>query len=147
MAEDLYSFCERCGKAAASPLAKTPEAPKGLRRLLPSARQAKVEAPVSALRLCLGCRGYVCDECWNEPASVCQSCQPLDGQASAAPTVIDELMATAGYDPAAPEHGMAFANGDGWNGIDDAARLSALTSWPETDLRRTADQPDAEAAT
>ena len=34
MAEILDTFCERCGKAAVSPLAKAPASPKGLRRLL-----------------------------------------------------------------------------------------------------------------
>ena len=128
MAEDLYAFCERCGKPAASPLAKAPTAPKGLRRLLPGARQTQVDAPVSALRLCLGCRGYVCDECWNEPASVCQTCQPLDDAATTAPTVLDQ------YAP--PTNGLAFADEAEWSATDDTARLSATTSWPESDLRR-----------
>ena len=53
MAENLDAFCERCGKAAVSPLAKPAAAPKGLRLLL-GARSTKVEPPVSALQLCLG---------------------------------------------------------------------------------------------
>jgi hypothetical protein len=96
--------------------------------LLSSARQTKADAPESALRLCLGCRGYVCDECWNEPASVCQTCQPLDDAGTQAPSVLDE------YTP--PPNGLAFAGEAAWADGDETARLSAMTSWPASDLRR-----------
>ncbi len=144
MAEILDTFCERCGKAAVSPLAKAPNSPKGLRRLLAKGG-AKVETPVSALRLCLGCRGYVCDECWNEPASVCQSCQPLVGDGVSVPTFLDQLMTTAGYEVATDREGMSFANDAAWSDADDAARLAATTAWPETDLRRAAEREQAES--
>ena len=132
MAENLDAFCERCGKAAVSPLAKPAAAPKGLRRLLLGARSTKVEPPVSALQLCLGCRGYVCDECWNEPASVCQTCQPISELAVVAPTVLDQY---------APEvDGLAFVNEAAWSDADYTARVSASTAWPEKDLRRQAEE-------
>ncbi|MDP8905185.1 MAG: hypothetical protein M3N29_07705, partial [Chloroflexota bacterium] len=72
------SFCERCGQPA-EPLAA---APRGrlktdlLRKLIGRAGPTPMAEP--GLRLCLGCRGYICATCWNDDVGLCQGCAPVE---------------------------------------------------------------------
>jgi hypothetical protein len=91
MTGNLDAFCERCGKTAVPPVPVGAAAggSRMLRRLGLGGRSASSDG-TAALRLCLGCRGYICSDCWNDDAAVCQSCQPLAGFGVSAPAVVAE---------------------------------------------------------
>ena len=98
------SFCERCGSrhefrapTGLGPLRKTRGFLGGLRTYLvseeglsdamrdamqveESAVAAKqLEAFHASIHLCLGCRQYTCNDCWNVTAGKCRTCAPLPG--------------------------------------------------------------------
>jgi hypothetical protein len=120
MTGNLDAFCERCGKTAISPTPAGTPGDKVLRRLGLGNRSGRIADASSALRLCLGCRGYICAECWNEEASVCQTCQPLAGVGVSVTAFVPEEDA-----PPGPEI------------VDDAPPQTAMDlAWPEMDLHR-----------
>lgn len=72
----VTAFCERCGTRTTP----EPAATRGLPGLVDRVRTA-VNGSTAAddgLRLCLGCRGYVCAACMNDAAGECLECSPLD---------------------------------------------------------------------
>ena len=98
------SFCERCGTRhefrtpkGLNPLRKTRGFIGGLRHYLVSdeglsdAMRDSMQAQESAVagtqldafhstfHLCLDCRQYTCNDCWNSDAGRCRSCAPLAG--------------------------------------------------------------------
>lgn len=123
MTGNLDAFCERCGKTATPELpAAAPGGQNVLRRFL-GAKQARVEPdPAAALRLCLGCRGYICADCWNVEAAVCQTCQPLAGVGVSVQSDLSDGPVAAGLEI-----------------VDEAPPAEAqrpVSVWPASDLFR-----------
>lgn len=114
------SFCERCGTrvefrapTGLNPVRKTRGFIGGLRNYLVGSeglsdamRDAmqvqesvvaakQLEAFHATIHLCLGCRQYTCNECWNASAGKCRTCAPVPG--------LDDLAdrIAASLDPAA----------------------------------------------
>jgi len=96
------SFCERCGTAYTlgngprlPGFASLPVVARGLRNLILSddslgdviaqAREEhagtlsarQLEAFERAFRFCMGCRQYVCRDCWNDARGRCATCAPF----------------------------------------------------------------------
>jgi hypothetical protein len=125
MTGNLDAFCERCGKTAlpSVPVGAAGGGSRMLRRLGLGGRSAAADgADAAALRLCLGCRGYICADCWNDDAAVCQSCQPLAGLGVSVRTDVPDEEVPAGleildYEPRAEPDSMPLA-------------------WPASDLHR-----------
>jgi ribosomal protein L40E len=122
------SFCERCGKrqefrapTGLNPVRKTRGFIGGLRNYLvgqeglsdamreamqvqESAIAAKqLEAFHASIHLCLGCRQYTCNDCWNVTDGKCRTCAPMAGVDDLADRIAASLdPATAAFaDPAA----------------------------------------------
>lgn len=105
MAETLTaSFCERCGTrhefrapTSLGPIRKTRGFIGGLRNYLvgdealsEAMREgmqaqesviaaAQLDAFHASVHLCIGCRQYTCNDCWNAAAGRCRSCAPVPG--------------------------------------------------------------------
>jgi hypothetical protein len=125
MTGNLDAFCERCGKTALPPVSVGAAAggSRMLRRLGFGGRSVSSESTdAAALRLCLGCRGYICSDCWNDDAAVCQTCQPLAGVGVSVQAEMPEEEAPAGLEI-----------------LDDEQRAepqSVPLAWPASDLYR-----------
>jgi len=114
------SFCERCGTRyefgapeKLTPIRKTRGVISGLKNYIMSqdslsdsvndamrsqaerlaARQ--LDAFHTSFSFCINCRQYTCSNCWNGPAGLCQSCEPLSDVAPTAHWSGDMQAATA----------------------------------------------------
>lgn len=143
------SFCERCGSRhefraprGMTPLRKTRGFIGGLKNYLVSddglsdamrdAMQAQesavtvaqLEAFHAAVHLCLDCRQYTCNDCWNADAGRCRSCAPVAG----VDDLGDRIAASLGSGPTAaagPGAVPVFEHG--------VAEPLPAASWPEAD--------------
>lgn len=105
MSETLTaSFCERCGTRhdfrapkGLGPIRKTRGFIGGLKQYLVSDQElseamregmmtqesviaaAQLDAFHNSVHLCIGCRQYTCNDCWNEAAGRCRTCAPEPG--------------------------------------------------------------------
>lgn len=105
MSETLTaSFCERCGTRhefrapkGLGPIRKTRGFIGGLKQYLVSDQElseamregmmtqesviaaAQLDAFHNSVHLCIGCRQYTCNDCWNEAAGRCRTCAPVPG--------------------------------------------------------------------
>ncbi|MEP7082343.1 MAG: hypothetical protein ABI841_05120 [Chloroflexota bacterium] len=105
MSETLTaSFCERCGTRhefrapkGLGPIRKTRGFIGGLKQYLVSDQElseamregmqtqesviaaAQLDAFHESVHLCIGCRQYTCNDCWNQAAGRCRTCAPVPG--------------------------------------------------------------------
>ena len=137
MSETLTaSFCERCGTRhefsapkSLGPIRKTRGFIGGLKTYLVSDQElseamregmqtqesviaaAQLDAFHSSVHLCIGCRQYTCNDCWNEPAGRCRTCAPQPG--------VDDLADRIG------------ASLDGWDPVPgDRGAVPVFENWP-----------------
>ena len=89
-------FCERCGTRYEY------GAPSGgglSRRVLDAVGlRSAADGALPMLTLCLSCRGYTCDACWNGEAALCKTCAPVP----------EEVIPVAPVEQPSPPPALAF---------------------------------------
>jgi hypothetical protein len=150
MSETLTaSFCERCGTRhefraprGLGPIRKTRGFIGGLKQYLVSDQElseamregmqtqesviaaAQLDAFHASVHLCIGCRQYTCNDCWNEAAGRCRTCAPVPGVDDLA----DRIAASLDHGDAAPADHGAIPVFEHW-----PAEPVSAESWPHAD--------------
>jgi hypothetical protein len=142
------TFCERCGARqefraprSVGPIRKTKGFIGGLKNYIggsdalseamregmqaqeSAVAAAQLDAFHASIHLCIDCRQYTCNDCWNGDAGRCRSCAPLVGIDDLADRIAASLDGTAAA--AEPTAVAVFAH-------DTGAPLAA-DSWPQAD--------------
>jgi len=143
------TFCERCGTrqefrapSGLGPLRKTRGFIGGLRTYIGGSdalseamregmqaqesvvAAAQLDAFHASIHLCIDCRQYTCNECWNVQAGRCRTCAPVIGVDDLADRIAASLT-TPATDASAPTAVPVFEH--------PVATTMAAESWPQAD--------------